>query len=106
MSIGDVADRCDSIIENFFEVTSLSDAVAIYGRDPTGDPIAEVIEIQLGADAPVVEDVVEALGDIWFEHSSMQSKYDDDPYFSEKSHLGGSYEIKGEIKGVRFLSQA
>jgi len=91
MSIGEVADRFDVVIENFFEVTSLSDAVTIYGRDPTGDPIADVVETQLSAAGEVVDDVLEALGDIWSDRGSLESKYDDDPYFSEKSHLGGSY---------------
>ncbi|MDF4003544.1 RES family NAD+ phosphorylase [Luteibacter sp. PPL552] len=94
ISIGDVAGRVDAVIENFFEITSLSDAVTIYGRDPDGDPIADVVETQLGAAGEVVEDVLDALGDIWFDRSSMESKYEDDPYFSEKSHLGGSYSVE------------
>ncbi|WP_206689468.1 hypothetical protein, partial [Neisseria gonorrhoeae] len=49
MSIGEVAERFDVVIEDFFDVTSLSDAVVIYEREPAGDAIADVVEMQLDA---------------------------------------------------------
>ncbi|GAA0913304.1 RES domain-containing protein [Rothia nasimurium] len=106
MSIGEVAERFDVVIENFFDVTSLSDAVVIYERDPAGDAIADVVEMQLDAAGEVVEDVLEALTDIWSDHSSMESKYGDDPYFSENSHLGGSYSVEWRAMVESLRSEA
>jgi len=106
MSIGEVAERFDVVIDNFFEVTSLSDAVVIYGREPTGDAIADVVEMQLNAAMGVAEDVLEALADMWSDRSSMESKYDDDPYFSEKSHLGGAYSVEWRAMVESLRSEA
>lgn len=83
-----LAEKCDRVIENFYEVSSLTDAVIHFGRTPEGKPLPDILDSLLHPPAEVVDDLVELLGDIWFDYSSCEKKYDDDdPWFAEKSSL-------------------
>lgn len=39
-----LAERCDSVIESFYEVSSLADSVIIYERDPEGEELPEILD--------------------------------------------------------------
>lgn len=81
-----VVEQVGSVVENFYEVTSITEAVVIYERTPEGEPLVSIVEYLLNSGnshpAPrLVEDVVDALSDYWFDYSSQDSKYGEDPWF-------------------------
>lgn len=80
-----LAERCDTVIDGFYEVSSLSDAVTIYDRTPEGNDLAGVLERIVGSPQEVVNDLVELLSEIWFDYSSHEDRYGDDPWFVEKT---------------------
>lgn len=80
-----LADYCDKAIDEFYEVSSLCDAVTIYERTPDGDQLPDVLERILGAPGDAIEDIVELLSDYWFDRDSMEHRYGEDPWFVEKT---------------------
>ena len=85
IDMGSLADRCDIVIENFYEATSLSDAVIIYDRTPEGDELAGVLDRIVGPHQEVVADLVELLTDMWFDFDSQEHRYGEEPWFVEKT---------------------
>lgn len=85
IDMGGLADYCDKAIDEFYEVSSLCDAVMIFERTPEGDELPSVLENLLGAPDEAITDLVELLGEWWFDRSSMENRYGDDPWFVEKT---------------------
>lgn len=84
-----LAEKCDAVLENFYEVSSLTDAVVHFGRTPEGYVLPEVLYSLLDPPSDAVDDLVELLSELWFDWSSHEHKYgDEDPWFVEKSSLG------------------
>lgn len=83
-----LADICDEVIENFYEVSSLTQAVIHFGRTPDGYPVHDVLEDLIAPPTDALNDLVEILRETWFDWSSHEYKYgDEDPWFVEKSNL-------------------
>lgn len=83
-----LAEMCDEVIENFYEVSSLTPAVIHFGRTPDGYPLHDVLEDLIAPPTDALNDLVEILGEAWFDWSSQEHKYgDEDPWFVEKSSL-------------------
>jgi len=82
-----LADRCDTVIENFYEASSLSDAVIIYGRTPEGEELAGVLDQIVAPQQEVVADLVELLTDMWFDFDSQEHRYGEEPWFVEKTRF-------------------
>ena len=85
IDMGNLAERCDAVIENFYEVSSLSDAVIIYDRTPEGEELAEVLNRIVAPQQDVADDLTELLTGIWFDFDSQEHRYGDDPWFVEKT---------------------
>ncbi|MFA6016216.1 MAG: RES domain-containing protein [Gallionellaceae bacterium] len=84
IDMGSLADRCNTVIENFYEDSSLFDAVIIYDRAPEGDVLAVVLDRIVGPQQEVVADLVELLTDMWFDFDSQEHRYGEEPWFVEK----------------------
>lgn len=82
-----LAERCDSVIESFYEVSSLTNAVIIYDRDPEGEELSEILDRLICPPQQAIDDLVELLAEIWFDHSSNEHQYGEEPWFVEKSNL-------------------
>jgi hypothetical protein len=82
-----LAEMCDEVIENFYEVSSLTDAVVHYGWPVDGDDLRDVLDSLLEPPAEAIADLVELLCEQWFDYSSHEHKYGEDPSFIEKSSL-------------------
>lgn len=80
-----LADYCDKAIDEFFEVSSLCPAVTIYDRTPDGEELPEVLEQIVGAPDDAISDLVELLTEWWFDRSSMEHRYGEEPWFVEKT---------------------
>ncbi len=87
IDMSSLAEMCDDVIENFYEVSSLTDAVIHYGCPAEGDDLRAVLDSLLEPPTEVVDDLVELLGELWFDYSSHEYKYGEDPSFIEKSSL-------------------
>jgi hypothetical protein len=94
-SMGELADRCAKVIEDFYELTSQSDVVVLYDRTPKGDPLATILEVWLATDdEQALIDLVDSVEEIWFDRDSMESSYGEDPWFIEK--YGSSWELSAD----------
>nr|WP_176947343.1 RES family NAD+ phosphorylase [Pseudomonas benzenivorans] len=82
-----LAEMCAEVIENFYEVSSLTDAVIHFGRPAEGDDLPDLLDSLLGLPSDALDDLVETLGDLWFDYSSHEHKYGEDPSFIERSSL-------------------
>lgn len=92
--IDSLVDLLEQVLETYFEPTNFSDAVVIYGRDPIGDNLKDVLGELLSAEDEVLEDLAEALTDNWFDWSSHEHKYGDDPCFVERSKHPSSFSAE------------
>lgn len=90
ISMASLAEICGDVIEHFYEVSSFTDAVVHHGWPADGDDLREVLESLLEPPTEVVDDLVELLSEIWFDHSTHEHKYGEDPSFIEKSSLAGA----------------
>lgn len=102
----EIVDRCEHVIDTFYEVTSLEDSVVIYDRTPAGDSLRDILEELLGADEAVLEDLTESLTDRWFDWSSQQHKYGDDPYFAETSRIQSNLGVEWRKMEASLRSEA
>lgn len=87
IDLGSLADRCDSVIDNFYEVSSLTDAVIIYERDPEGEDLEAILDQLVGSSQEVINDLVELLTEMWFDYNSYEHHYGEEPWFIEKTKL-------------------
>ncbi len=86
IELWDLACLCDAVISRYYELTSNSKAVVVYGRDPEGDNLHDTILKLTGIPEDAVESVVDDLSFIWFDRDSGESRYgEDDPWFSRRS---------------------
>lgn len=106
IDIESLADQCERVIETYFEPTSFSDAVVIYGRDPIGDSLKDVLEMQLGVDEEILDDLVTVLADRWSDWDSQEHKYGDDPYFIERSKHSSPFSAEWRRMEQSLLSEA
>ncbi|HIE2445194.1 TPA: hypothetical protein ACXK9Z_002044 [Pseudomonas aeruginosa] len=75
------------MIETFYEVSSLTDAVIRFGRPAEGDDLPDLLDSLLGLPSDALDDLVETLSGLWFDYSSHEHKYGEDPSFIERSSL-------------------
>lgn len=80
-----LADYCDKAIDEFYQVSSNCEAVMIYDRTPEGDELPDVLENMLRAPDDAIADLVELLTEWWFDRSSMEHRYGEDPWFVAKT---------------------
>jgi len=85
VGLGSLADRCNTVIQQFYEVSSLTNAVVIYDREPDGAPLLDVLDQILEPTNEVLEDLAALLEDQWFDFDTQQSQFGEEPWFVEKS---------------------
>jgi hypothetical protein len=93
LNTDEVLDRCEKILQDYYQPTSLSDDVLVRGEEPDGEPLRQVLEELLGANDEVTEELVDGLSNRWFDSSSHESLYGDDPYFVERSRQTSMYGV-------------
>ncbi len=85
IDMASLADRCNTVIDGFYEASGLPDAVIIYDRTPEGEELAEVLDQIVSPQQGVSADLVELLTEMWFAYSSHEHRYGEDPWFVEKT---------------------
>lgn len=88
-SLSEVADVCDHVIETYFMLASEHPSVKLYGRNPDGQSLVEILDMWLTADdQSASEDVAEILRDRWLYDGD--GRYGEDPWFVRH---GSSWEL-------------
>jgi len=82
-----VAEMCDRVIENFYEVSSQSEAVIHHGWPADGDDLRDVLDSLLDLPTDAGDDLADLLLGIWFDYSCHEHRYGEDPSFIKKSSL-------------------
>ncbi|WP_447436017.1 RES family NAD+ phosphorylase [Cupriavidus basilensis] len=94
------------MIENFYEVTSLVDAVVIYERTPEGAPLTDVLRELLHASDRAEADLIEVLNDLWFDRDCLESRYGEDPWFIQTHAFPWSLSEAWEMMERSLRSEA
>jgi hypothetical protein len=96
ISIWNLAERCDAVIDFFFEVSSLTMGVVHFDRTPEGDDLSTVLHKLTGLDGVALEDLHETLSEKWFDHNTQEEKYGEDPWFVESSETTAQISFEWE----------
>lgn len=87
IGIDDLSEKVDVVIENFYEVSIPTLAAEEYGIDPDGYPLEDILDQIVGTPERARDDLVESLKEAWFDYSSHEHQYGEDPWFTERSRL-------------------
>lgn len=78
--------RFDTVIEQFYEVSSETDAVVMYDRDPEGLQLVDILDQIIEPHIETIRsDLEELLKDIWYDRDSDQHQYGEEPWFVERA---------------------
>jgi hypothetical protein len=88
----EVLDLCEKVLEDYFQLTNPSDDDLMRGEEPDGEPVLQVLEELLGANDNVMEALMDGLNDRWFDWSSHEKRYGEEPYFVERSRQRSMYD--------------
>ncbi|MQP76259.1 RES domain-containing protein [Stenotrophomonas sp. MYb238] len=86
ISAWELAEHFDTMFERFFVSTTGYDDEgwgSQWDEDPEGESVLDVLERVAGLTGEVAENVVELLGDMWFDRDTMAHQYGADPHFVE-----------------------
>lgn len=84
---------CDEVIENFYEVTSLTQAVVHFDYAPEGQPVVEVLRDLTRSPEAVIDDVAILLAEGWRGETDDESKYGDDPWFERRQSIAHHHDF-------------
>lgn len=83
-----VAERCNQVLEIFYEESSQTMAVVHFGHTPAGKELLTTIQELALVSESVAEDIVDALQTMWYDRDSDESKYgDDEPWFILRTNI-------------------
>ncbi|AYH07380.1 MULTISPECIES: RES family NAD+ phosphorylase [Pectobacterium] len=83
-----VAQRCEKIIDTFFELSSNTMAVIHFDRTPAGHDLHTTISNLTKIPPEAVDVVVEYLNNFWYDDDLEEFRYgDDDPWFVLRSSI-------------------
>jgi hypothetical protein len=85
IDIGDLADRCNTVIDGFYEVSSLTNAVIHHRYTPEGEPLTQVLDRIVSSQEKVIDDLTTLFKEMWFDHNIREHRYGEDPWFIEKT---------------------
>ncbi|RYY74590.1 MAG: RES domain-containing protein [Gammaproteobacteria bacterium] len=92
-----VADKCDDVIDTFYEVSSQTMAVIVYDRLPEGKSLEATVAELTGAPDSAVEAIVEVLQDLWYDKDSDEHQYGEDPWFVPSYRMGSTLSAQWEM---------
>lgn len=85
-----VAQQCSEVIETFFANSSQTMAVIHFDRVPEGEDLESLLKRLVGAPDGAIEELVEALRQMWLDTESNEPIYGDDPWFVPSLGSGGT----------------
>ena len=79
IDLWNLAQRCNAVIQDFYTLSSDTDAVLIYNHDPQGKPFPKLLEELLGCSSTIVDDLATLIfDDLWFDRDSFERSYSND----------------------------
>jgi hypothetical protein len=91
LSAWELAEHFDTMFQNFFVSTTGYDDEDWSWQleeEPDGESVLDILERVAGLTGRVADDVLELLGDMWFDRDSMVHQYGENPHFIESIQLG------------------
>jgi len=85
MSMETLAEKVDWLIENYYRCGEYSQ----YLEEYEGDPLFSVLEQEVTDNENIISDLTELLTSLWFDWSSHERKYGDDPHFVQDVTVSG-----------------
>lgn len=84
-----VAQKCDDVLETFYELSSQTMAVIHFGRIPIGENLNSTIQKIVRVSQDALEAIVDALQSMWYDRDSGEYQYgdDNDPWFVLKTNM-------------------
>jgi hypothetical protein len=83
IAMEELASRCETVLDTFYECSSLTDAVIHFDRQPAGEDLSSLLSSLVGTSNQASEELAEVLTDMWFDNSSQEHKFGEDPWFNE-----------------------
>ncbi len=81
ISMYELAGQCDAMIDMFYDPTNMPGDDGFEPDPPEGDSLLDILQEEVGSDERATKDLEEMLGELWFDVSSMEHKYGEDPHF-------------------------
>ncbi|EMD3078054.1 RES family NAD+ phosphorylase [Salmonella enterica] len=97
MSMETLAEKVDWLIENYYRGGEYNH----YLEEYEGEPLFSVLEQEVTANDNIIDDLSELLEELWFDWSSHDRKYGDEPHFVEAVTISGNLSRKNAISEVR-----
>ncbi len=85
MSMETLAEKVGWLIENYYRCGEYSQ----YLEEYEGDPLFSVLEQEVTDNENIISDLTELLTSLWFDWSSHERKYGDDPHFVQDVTVSG-----------------
>lgn len=93
MTLDELVGRVDRVIDDYF-VSGQPDPDASVWTEPRGLPLDETIADLLRAPEDLLSEVAEELYQLWFDRSSHENKYGEDPHFMDRESFGSGLSRK------------
>ncbi|MGJ4215631.1 hypothetical protein ACP71U_28205 [Klebsiella pneumoniae] len=90
MSMETLAEKVDWLIENYYRGGEYNH----YLEEYEGEPLFSVLEQEVTANDNIIDDLSELLEELWFDWSSHDRKYGDEPHFVEAVTISGNLSRK------------
>ncbi|EWD05218.1 TPA: hypothetical protein ACN7F6_005208 [Klebsiella pneumoniae] len=90
MSMETLAEKVDWLIENYYRGGEYNH----YLEEYEGEPFFSVLEQEVTANDNIIDDLSELLEELWFDWSSHDRKYGDEPHFVEAVTISGNLSRK------------
>lgn len=81
VEISFIAERCNEVIETFYEISSLTMAVVVYDHIPAGSDLSATLSKLIGAPNEAIYDISKFLQSMWYDGDSGEHLYGEDPWF-------------------------
>lgn len=101
MSMETLAEKVDWLIENYYRGGEYNH----YLEEYEGEPLFSVLEQEVTVNDNIINDLSELLDELWFDWSSHERKYGDEPHFveavtSQETCPGNGIQWKGNFGRV------
>lgn len=90
MSMESLAEKVDWLIENYYRGGEYN----YYLEEYDGESLFSVLEQEVTVNDNIINDLSELLAELWFDWSSHERKYGDDPHFVDAVTISGNLSRK------------
>lgn len=85
LSLETLAEKTDWLIDHYYQLSEWDE----WAEEMDGMSLVDVLEAEISPGQQLIDDLSEMLNDVWFDDSSHERKYGDEPYFEEAITTSG-----------------